>query len=186
MEIPRLSPSHCGRLRAVAEAESAHGMLREYDADQTTFTGTAWIALRRPDIGWHRPSLACAREASATAPRCRGVQGIEKRCHSRPWAGSSDAGRQSPSPVRTSTRWTPPSAQAQPHISRSTDNSIASSGAGETMTDSGAIDHTGVVSPVSRPASSSTGSLYQRVVNGPGARVAASVIRVSHFTLLVP
>ena len=35
-------------------------------------------------------------------------------------------------------------------------------------------------------AVSSTGSLYQRVVNGPVDRALASVSRVSHFTLLVP
>ena len=58
--------------------------------------------------------------------------------------------------------------------------------AGETISDSGAIDQTGVTTPVSRPAPSRTGSLYQRLVNGPGARRSASVIRASHFTLLVP
>ena len=40
---------------------------------------------------------------------------------------------------------------------------------------------TSVVLPVSPPVPSSTGSLYQRVVNGPGARLSPSVIRVSHF-----
>jgi hypothetical protein len=53
------------------------------------------------------------------------------------------------------------------------------------MSDSGAFDRTGVVSPVSRPPPSSTGSLYQRVANAPGARFSDSVKRVSHFTLFV-
>jgi len=39
--------------------------------------------------------------------------------------------------------------------------------AGETMSDSGAIDQTGVVLPVSAPAPSSNGSLYKRIVNAP-------------------
>ena len=64
--------------------------------------------------------------------------------------------------------------------------SILSSGAGETMSDSGAIDQTGVAAPVSRPMPSSTGSLYQRVVNGPAPGYRTSVIRVSHLTLFVP
>ena len=55
-------------------------------------------------------------------------------------------------------------------------------GAGATITDCGAIDQTGTVDPVGWPASSSTGSLYQRVVNGPRARLSASVTRMSHFT----
>ena len=65
------------------------------------------------------------------------------------------------SSARTWTLRTPPSAQAQPHISRWAASSIVSLGIGETMSDSGAIDHTGMVSPVSRPAPSSTGSLYR-------------------------
>jgi hypothetical protein len=39
---------------------------------------------------------------------------------------------------------------------------------------------------IGRPVSSRTGALYQRVVNGPVARVLASVSRFSHFTLFVP
>ena len=102
--------------------------------------------------------------------------GHRKRRHSRPRGGSSSAGRHvAASPARTWTLRTPPSAQAQPHISRSTDSSIDSWGAGETMSDSGAIDQTGVVSPVSRPVPSSTGSLYQRVVNGPCARLSTQL-----------
>jgi len=47
--------------------------------------------------------------------------------------------------------------------------------AGETMSDSGAIDQTGVVLPVSAPAPSSNGSLYKRIVNAP--------VQTSHFAI---
>jgi hypothetical protein len=63
---------------------------------------------------------------------------------------------------------------------------MVASGAGATITDCGAIAQTGTVRPRADARSSSTGSLYQRVVNGPGARASASVMRVSHFTLFVP
>jgi hypothetical protein len=92
-----------------------------------TFTGTSWIALRRPDIGWSNPFIASAREASTTTPRCLGVQAIEKRCHWRPRSGSSSVCRHvAASPVRTWTLRTPPSAQAEPHISRLAGSAIAS------------------------------------------------------------
>jgi hypothetical protein len=55
---------------------------------------------------------------------------------------------------------TPLSAHAKLHISRSTKSSIVSLDIGETMSNYGAIDQTGVASLVSRPTLSSTGSLY--------------------------
>ena len=81
---------------------------------------------------------------------------------------------------------TPPSAQAQRQISAFTPMANVWSGAGETITDSGAMGPTGTVAPVDCPAVFWTGSLYQRVVNGPAARASASVSRVNHFTLFVP
>jgi hypothetical protein len=80
----------------------------------------------------------------------------------------------------------PQSAQAHPHTSCSVLRVRACPGAGDTMTDSGATDQTGTVLPTSPPAVLGTGSVYQRVVKGPDARVAATVMRVSHLTLLVP
>jgi hypothetical protein len=67
-----------------------------------TFTGTSWIALRRPNVGWSCPFTASASEASGNALGRLGVQGIEKRCHSRPRGGSSSARRHvAASSVRT-------------------------------------------------------------------------------------
>jgi hypothetical protein len=86
----------------------------------------------------------------------------------------------------TSTTSTPPSAHAHPQIAVDSPAATVASGPGETITDSGAIDQTGVVAPVGFPDSSRIGSLYQRVVKGPVARASARVIRVSHFTLFVP
>src|SRR5262245_13302003 len=142
------------------------------------------MALRLPDMGWLSPVAALARDASVAAPRRPDVQDNVKRCHARPDAGSSVAGCHRPSPTSTSTLPTPPSAQAQPQISNGLAASIAASGAGATITDCGAIAQTGAVRALVE--SSSTGSLYQRVVNGPDARSRSSVTRVSHFTLLVP
>src|ERR1044071_2919754 len=156
------------------------------DVRQIMLTATEWMALRRPDIGWSDPFNASAREANATSPRCLGVQRSQKRCHARPHGGSSSASCQIPaSSVRTWRLRTPPSAHAQPHISRLDDSSIFSCGVGETITDSGAIDQTGMTLPVSPLLSSSTGSLYQRVVNGPAARLSERFVRVSHLTVFV-
>ena len=78
-------------------------------------TGTPWMALRRPDIGWTMPAFDVAREASVAAPGCCGDQEIEKRCHSRPRGGSSAAGSHPAwSPARTSTLATPLTDKAQP------------------------------------------------------------------------
>src|SRR6516164_114571 len=143
------------------------------------------MALRRPDCGWHSPFVVMAREASVMPPRLDGAQEKVKRCHARPDARSSAAGFQSSS-MLISTLSIPPSAQAQPQISVGLPAAMLVSGAGATITDCGAMAQTGVVWPAAVPASSYTGSLYQRVVNGPGARSCASVMRVSHFTLLVP
>src|SRR5262245_22933892 len=106
-----------------------------------------------------------------------------KRCHARPARGSTTAGTQA-SPAFMSTALAPPSAHAQPQTSIFPTVTV-SLGAGETITDSGAIDHTGVNAPVGRPELSRAGSLYQRVVNGSAARVSASVSLVSHLTLFV-
>ena len=132
--------------------------------------------------------MASVSDPIIATPLCLGVQFVEKSCHSLPRGRSSSARRHvAASSVQTYTLRTPPSAHAQPHISRlADDSSMVSSGAGGTMSESGAIDHTRVASPVSRPTPSSTGSLYQRVVNAPSARVSASVNRVSHLTLFVP
>src|SRR5690349_3104563 len=141
------------------------------------------MAFRLPDSGWHSPRTLLAREASVTAARLLGTHEIAKRCQPRSDASSSCAGRQSPPSTLTSTWTTPPSAQAQPQTSTACWALTVASGAGATITDCGAMAQTGAVRPL---ASSSSGSLYQRVVNGPEARVSASVMRVSHFTLLVP
>jgi hypothetical protein len=86
-------------------------------------------------------------------------------------AGSTVAGiADGASSAITSTALTPRSAQAQPQISIASPAGSAWSGAGETITDSGAIDHTGTTAPVGCPLASRTGSLYQRVVNGLLAR----------------
>ncbi len=73
---------------------------------------------------------------------------------------SSPAGNQlAPPSVLTSTALAPPSAHAQPQISAASPAFSVLSGAGETITDSGAIDQTGRVSPVGSPAESRTTSL---------------------------
>ena len=110
-----------------------------------------------------------------------------KRCHDRVVGGSRPAGIQlAPPSALSSTALTPPSAQAQPQISKSSPAVTAWFGAGDTMTNFGAIDQTGLVEPVGCPAASRTTSLYQPVVNGPAARVSMSVSRHSHLTLFVP
>src|SRR6516162_10464825 len=144
------------------------------------------MALRRPDAGWHSPLAVVARDASVTVPHLLGSQDSVKRCQARSPVGSSCAGCQDPPSTLISTRPTPPSAQAQPQISIALDALMAASGAGATITDCGAIAQTGTVRPLADPHSPCTGSLYQRVVNGPDARSSASVIRVSHLTLFVP
>src|SRR5262245_53185493 len=65
----------------------------------------------------------------------------------------------------TSTAVTPPSAQAQPQTSTASPAAKDRFGAGDTMTDSGAIDQTGQVGAIDCPDASRTTSLYQRVVN---------------------
>src|SRR5262245_46364651 len=145
------------------------------------------MALRAPPGGCRRPSADCDRELSSCRPRCAGRQVAVKRRQARETDGSTAACSQPvPPSTLTSTASTPPSAQAQPQISTAVPAVRVCSGAGETMTDSGAIAQTGTESPVGCPAPSRTGSLYQRVVNGPDARLSASVSFVSHFTLLVP
>jgi hypothetical protein len=39
-----------------------------------TFTDTRWMALRRPDAGWHSPLAVVARDASVAVPRLTGIQ----------------------------------------------------------------------------------------------------------------
>src|SRR5215469_2078249 len=144
------------------------------------------MALRRPDGGWHSPLAVVARDASVTVPRLLGSQDSVKRCHARSTAGSSRVGCQDPPSTLTSTRSTPPSAQAQPQISVALEALMVASEAGATITDCGAIAQTGTVRPLADAHSPCTGSLYQRVVKGPDARASASVTRVSHLTLFVP
>src|SRR5437660_4588477 len=144
------------------------------------------MALRRPVSGWHSPVAPVAREASVITADFFGTQGSVNRCQARPDGGSSAARIQSPSSTRTSAFATPPSAQAQPQISIRWAAAMTASGAGATITDCGATAQTGAVRPLAGAGPSCTGSLYQRVVKGPGARSCASVMRVSHFTLLVP
>src|SRR5262249_1381152 len=144
------------------------------------------MAWRRPDAGWHSPLAVVARAASVTVPRLLGSQDSVKRCQARSAAGSSCAGCQDPPSTLISTWPTPPSAQAQPQISVALEALTVASGAGATITDCAAIAQTGTVRPRAAAHSPCTGSLSQRVVNGPAARASASVTRVSHLTLFVP
>src|SRR5215470_7066130 len=144
------------------------------------------MALRRPDAGWHSPLAAVARDASVTVPHFSGIQDSVKRCQARSAAGSRRVGCQGPPSTLISTWPTPPSAQAHPQISVALEALTAASGAGATIADCGAIAQTGTVRPLADAHSPCTGSLYQRVVNGPAARASASVTRVSHLTLFVP
>src|ERR1700681_968520 len=145
------------------------------------------MAFRRPASGWIAPVPDTAREHSTCVPDSTGRHEAQNRCQARSARGPASAVSQVPPPsALTSTRSIPPSAHAQPQISRGLSRASASPGAGDTITDSGATDQTGAVVPQLRPSTSKTGSLYQRVVKAPAYRISASVIRVSHLTLLVP
>src|SRR5258708_12402895 len=144
------------------------------------------MAFRRPDVGWHSPLAAVARDASVTAPHFAGSQDSVKRCQARSATGSSRAGCQDPPSTLISTWPTPPSAQAQPQISVALEALMAASGAGATIADCGAIAQTGTVRPLADAHSPCTGSLYQCCVKGPDARAPARVTRVSHLPLFVP
>src|SRR5262245_10366887 len=153
---------------------------------QTTFTSTRWIAFLHPNSGWVRPPTAWALEHSTTSPGPVARQERTNRCQARSARGSTCASvHVAPPSTLTSTRWIPRSAHAHPQSSCGLSRLSVCPGAGATMMDSGATDQTGTLFPESSPPALRIGSLYQRVVKGPGARLSTRVIRVSHLTLLV-
>src|SRR5271166_3000466 len=174
LELPQFAvPSCAARTRSV----EIHSML----------ISTQWIAFLAPPIGCMAPSRDVARAQSVAGPKAAGRQDIANRCQFRSTRGSHSAALQlAPPSALTSTRSTPSSDQAQPRISTAVSRRQVSPGAGATITHCGATDQTGIVFAPSRPSEAGAGSLYQRVVNAPSERLSASVIRVSHFTLLVP
>src|SRR5262249_58505513 len=108
-------------------------------------------------------------------------------CAAGPGGGSTwSSVHVAPPSTLTSTRWIPGSAQAHPKSSCGLSRLSVCPGAAATMMGSGAPDQPGTLFPESSPPALRIGSLYQRVVKGPGARLSARVIRVSHLTLLVP
>src|SRR4051812_19409424 len=105
------------------------------------------MQLRQSAAGCTSPRLAVARDISTAAPVPSGLQANWNFCQAQPRCGPSAASLQlAPLSVETSTLATPPSAQAQPQISSACGPTRAS-GAGATITDSGAISHTGRVPP---------------------------------------
>src|SRR5262249_27234735 len=94
------------------------------------------------------------------------------RCPAPSARGSTSASAHvAPPSTLTSTRWIPRSAHAHPQSSCVVSRLSVCPGAGATMMDSGATDQTGTLFPESSPPALRIGSLYQRVVKGPGARL---------------